>query len=577
LRAVLLGLGGGTLLGLALRLLLFLLGGLVVRALAGLAAQLIELVPSVDPVYTRAAVWSLSELRFQGLAIGGLSLARLVIEPGSPVLARLLAAAFADACVLTVGLLLVRAGWLRRKPLLVCAGLATQVQVALAVVDQHPSLGELESTGLAFAANALLPWLSPRDATISDAVGGVSPPLLVAALVGLALLVGYVPGGLVLLARRRAWSVSAATALCVVVSSAACATLWRPAPAPAAELHPRVRERLALLGAAWDRWLVEHAPNLPRQTSRVAIVQVADGENRFQLLVEGRPQVLQGMGLNTQYMRTMTPEQRAARLDADLATMQAIGINTIVGWDQREFDGTLLDLAHEHDVGVVMPFDIDPTTDFTDREVRAALTRRVLDWVASYRSYPAVRMWGLGNEVLHKIVHPVWLGGPQEPSRVVAARAFVDWLIETADAVHAADPDHLVTYRDAEDAFANWIVEGLHRHGLPEARLWFVWGANCYTNHLDQVVGNWPRVGMESPLWVSEFAPGGLAIPDRPNGWQEMWTTIRANRNWVLGGAAYAWTRNGPEGVDRNLGLTDDGMPVDGAQLDRLALLFHAD
>src|SRR5919198_530923 len=213
LRAVLLGLGGGTLLGLALRLLLFLLGGLVVRALAGLAAQLIELVPSVDPVYTRAAVWSLSELRFQGLAIGGLSLARLVIEPGSPVLARLLAAAFADACVLTVGLLLVRAGWLRRKPLLVCAGLATQVQVALAVVDQHPSLGELESTGLAFAANALLPWLSPRDATISDAVGGVSPPLLVAALVGLALLVGYVPGGLVLLAPRRAWGVSAATAL----------------------------------------------------------------------------------------------------------------------------------------------------------------------------------------------------------------------------------------------------------------------------------------------------------------------------------------------------------------------------
>ena len=44
----------------------------------------------------------------------------------------------------------------------------------------------------------------------------------------------------------------------------------------------------------------------------------------------------------------------------------------------------------------------------------------------------------------------------------------------------------------------------------------------------------------------------------------------------LVGGAVYAWTRNGPEGVDRNFGLTDDSVPVDGRSLDMLAVLFHS-
>jgi hypothetical protein len=513
------------------------------------------------------------------VAVGGLGLARLAIEPGSPVLARLLAAAFAHAGVLTIGLLLVRAGWLRRHPWLIAAGLGMQVQVALGIVAEHPSLGELEATGLAFAANALVPWLSPRDATFSDAVAGASPPLVVASLVALALLVGYIPGGLVLLVRRRAWAVSAVSAGCVVLSSAACAGMWRTSPAGpgATPLDGRqvIREYRALLGATWEQWLREHAATLHGVGSSVVVMQ--DADDHFLLLVDGQTEVIRGMGLNTQYQRNLTPEERAARLDADFAAMRDLGINTVVGWDQAEFDGTLLNLAHDHGIGVVMPFDIDPTTDFADPRVRAEQRRKVLDWVATYRAYPALRMWGIGNEVLHKIVHPIWLGGPQDPGRVTAARAFVDWLIETADAVHAMDPDHPVTYRDAEDAFANWLVEGLHRHGLKEPRLWLLWGMNCYTNRIDQIVARWPQVGMESPLWVSEFAPGGLAPADRPAGFEAMWTAIRRKPDWVLGGAAYAWTRNGPEGVDRNLGLTDDGAPVDIRSLERLTRLYQSD
>jgi hypothetical protein len=584
----------GTALGLSLRLTLFVVGAVLVRGLAMLGAQVAAWLPSADPVYTRAAVWSLSELRLQGLALGGLGLARVAVEPGGAVLARLLAAGFAHAGALGVGLLLVRSGGLSRQAWLVLIGVGIQVQVALGVIDAHPTLAELESTGLTFAANALVPSLSPRGVAVSHAVTGASPPLLVASLVGLALVVGYLPAGLVLLVRRRAWSVSLTTALGVVLSSAACAGVWHAAPVepdqpiapvaaapglPAAPMPPPNPDRRAavpsvgLLGL--DRWFLDRVSAQPLPPSRVQVA--IDDAGRFQLMVNGRPEVIRGMGLNTEYTRSMTPQQRVARLDSDFAMLRSMGVNTVLGWDPNEFDAVLLDRALDHDLGVVMPFDLDPATDFTDPNVRAVLTRQVLDWVNTYHSHPALRMWGIGNEVLHKIVHPVWLGGPQDAARVRVARAFVDWEIETADAVHALDPNHPVTYRDAEDAFANWMVEGLHRHGLPEARFWFLWGVNCYTNRLDQIEANWPKVGMESPMWVSEFAPGGLAIPDRPDGFQAMWDTIRQHADWTLGGAAYAWTRNGPEGVDRNLGLTDDGVPVDGRSLDRLAQLYRAD
>jgi len=174
-----------------------------------------------------------------------------------------------------------------------------------------------------------------------------------------------------------------------------------------------------------------------------------------------------------------------------------------------------------------------------------------MEWVARYRDHPALRMWGLGNEVLHKIVHPAWVG-PQGPAQEQTAEAFSDWLIETSDAIRAADPNHPVTYREAEDAFVPWVASALQRRG-GGPRPWFVWGTNCYQDYLSQIVDNWPGAGMDVALWVSEFAPGTMAVPDRPQGFEMMWGYVRRHPDWVLGGAVYAWTRNGPEGVDRPL------------------------
>jgi hypothetical protein len=335
------------------------------------------------------------------------------------------------------------------------------------------------------------------------------------------------------------------------------ATATEPAQ-PLSQLDPGV--------SVGDRWFLEQAP-----PSRV---EVLDSSSGFAYLVNGSPEVIHGVGLNTQYHSQLSPADRWARLDADLTEMRAMGVNTLVGWDPAEFDGVLLDAAQRHGVGVVMPFDLDPDADYTNPAVRADLTGRVLAWVNHYRDHPALRMWGLGNEVLHKIVHPAWVG-PQDPHHAAEARAFSDWLVQTADAIHAVDPDHPVTYRDAEDAFVGWVARALQRHPA-ERRTWFIWGTNCYQDYLSRIVDNWPDQGTGLALWVSEFAPGGLEIPDRPAAFTQMWGYIRMHPDWVLGGAVYAWTRNGPEEIDRNLGLTDDGKPADGHSLEAITNFFHS-
>ena len=625
----------GAVVGLGLRLVLFFAATLTLRAAAAAAVHLLG-VPWLDPVYTRAALRSVGDLRIQGLAVAGPlgsalhdlapglvlessraygGLVRLCLEPGQAVLGRLVAADLAHAGVLAAGLLVVRTGWQRRRLGLTLAGLALQAQVAVGILAAPPSLREVEATGVSFAANALLPWLAPRSAAVSDASAGLAWPVLEALLVALALLAGYLPAaafvgalhcwrrpaqGVRVERRQRSPAVvCGVSALAVVLSSATCAGAWVPVPdaLPPAPAAPPVPAALAApapppvppiapssppitaaalthnpsphLTQEWDRRFLDPDRTPAAGPSHVEIV---GSHFDYQYLVNGQPDVIRGMGLNTQYASQLSPADRRARLDANFTALRALGINTVLGWDPNEFDAVLLDRAQAHDLGVVLPFDLDPSTDFTDPAVRAELTSAVLDWVARYRDAPALRMWGLGNEVLHKIVHPAWVG-PQDPLRL-SARAFVDWLIETADAVHAADPDHPVTYRSAEDAFVSWVADALRRRGGP--RPWFVWGTNCYQDHLADIVDAWPGAGIDGPLWVSEFAPGGLAVPDRPDGFRAMWGYVRRHPEWVLGGAVYAWTRNGPEGVDRNFGLTDDGTPVDGRSLDALAELFQA-
>jgi hypothetical protein len=291
-------------------------------------------------------------------------------------------------------------------------------------------------------------------------------------------------------------------------------------------------------------------------------VAVAGSGFRYEYTVNGTPQVIRGIGYNVRYRRFPDAE-RIRLLDRDFAALKQAGVNTVFGWQPDEFDTLLLDAAERHGLGVAPPFDLDPDASYADPAVRDRITDDVLAWVARYREHPAVRMWAIGNEVLHKLVYPSWMPIRSEPAREQRARDFASFYVELIDKVHAADPNHPIVHRDAEDAYFSWLREAMQTGGR---RPWLIYGVNAYTPRLAEILSSWPSHGWDVPLMVSEFAPGGMSPSDRPQGFRSMWKMIRGASDWVLGGAVYAWTTDGPEEVDRVFGLVDaDGNAVDGA------------
>ena len=388
----------GSVLGLGLRLAGFFAGALLLSAFGHLMTRLARLLPLLDPVYTRAAEGSLLDLHIQGAAViapfgDGLhawlpdlfvpavrahwGIARLVVAPGTPVMGRLLASGFAHALVLTAGVLVAHRGWTRRSTLLVIAGVAMQVQVAVGILGAQPSIRELEATGVSFAASALLPALAPRGAALTDGASEMWPALVTATLVALALLLGYVPVGLLCLLRDTMRRITFGTAAIMMLGSAACAGVLKqdvPAASPPQLVETgslgasvsefsdvrsiATRSRARAAGSPIvDRWFDTSTAD---QTSGPTRVEIAGSDFHYQYLVNGQPQVIKGMGLNTQYAHQLSPDERAARIDADMVELSAIGVNTVLGWDPSEFDGVLLDAAQRHGIGVIMPFDLNP-------------------------------------------------------------------------------------------------------------------------------------------------------------------------------------------------------------------------
>src|SRR5579859_1902883 len=191
---ILVGFVAGSVVGIVLREGVFVLAvGLLATSVRWLEATL-ALLPWTDPVYTHAALHSLGDIQVSGLALlheVDLAVLRTTLEPGSSVLGRLAAAGLAHGAVLSIGLLLLRAGVHRRSIAAIVASAACQLQVAAGIVTAPPSLSDLETIGLSFAVNATLPSLGGRRLVVSDLVSTVPPEFLQAALVAVALVSAF--------------------------------------------------------------------------------------------------------------------------------------------------------------------------------------------------------------------------------------------------------------------------------------------------------------------------------------------------------------------------------------------------
>ncbi len=562
----------------------------------GLVDRLAGLGPG-DPVYKSVVLWTLAGIDPQGIALAGPLGAWLhahfgttcaapellpagkwvgtAIADGATLLAQILTRVLGCLAIIEVGVGLLfvrRRAWHRRRPgwpellavLIVVQGSAGLVR-ALRELTPH----DLEILGLAHILSKGFRW-TPGDYT---AHLRLLPAFLLecATLVLLALIAVSV--------WRHAWRGPAGGDR-------------PPAPRPASLTlggNRRLLARGALL-AVWaaamlvvpSRGLADVEPMLetpPAATAPEAADDPADGPTaatgpsvvtiqgepfHYTYLVNGARQVLRGIGYNVPY-HTRSREWRAQRYDRDFAMMRDAGFNTLIGWDEHEFDDLTLDKAQQYRLGVVWPYDLPADGDYTDPAFRAEQRQRVLDFVARYMNHPALRMWGLGNEVFHDM---------PEQDRDERAQAFADFYADLVTAVHALDPNHPIVYRGSEDVWFEPLRVALVDRGLEQP--WLVYGANIFTFRLRELLDAWPDRGLKVPLLISEYGPTGYAPPDRPGALVAMWDIIRQHRDYVLGGSIYAWTTDGIEAIDRVYGLVDDdGQPVDGA-LDAIAERYAA-
>jgi hypothetical protein len=110
----------------------------------------------------------------------------------------------------------------------------------------------------------------------------------------------------------------------------------------------------------------------------------------------------------------------------------------------------------------------------------------------------------------------------------------------------------------------------------PDDRPWLIYGVNAYTPRLAEILGHWPAHHIPTSVLVSEFAPLHASRGQRAHLYRELWQVIRTFPAFVVGGAVYVWSTDGPEAVDRQFGLVDEhGAPVDDA-LDAIADLYSS-
>lgn len=560
----------------------------------------------LDPIYAGAAIRALGGVDLLGLSVAdpigswlhsvlpivfqapsqvapgaGVS---MVAAPGTPALGRGLASLGADVLWLAGGLWAFWR-WRDSRWALAQLGLLVQAQIAVNHVFGAPvSLRDVDASGLPFAIALALPSFA-GDAWFTSALGrfpAAAQDLLVG---GSLLLVGYAAALSLLCASRTAKRVVARMLRRQSTVAPRAATPRPPTSLSTIGAMAAVLVALSPIGAlafGQSNWHARNpAARAPRTNGAGTVGQLRelldpesmgpsqvsiapDGDGGWRYLVNGQLTVIRGVGYNPQYA-ALDASERQRLYHRDFGKMRRMGVNTIEGWFEPQFDRVTLDAAAGNDIGVIMPFEINQDWPLTNANVRQSILDHVSAMVVQYRDHPAVRMWAPGNENLHRVLYPRWMSKDSDPEARARADAFAAFLPVLVDRIHELDPNHPVLYRDAEDVYLGRLKAAFEATGVQ--RPWLVYGANVYSpSRLQEVIARWPTQWIGGPLLISEYAPGGAGPADRPVGFQQDWAIIRGRPDQVLGGLAYTWATNGPEDLDRVFGLVDvDGKPTDGS------------
>ncbi|MBI4598479.1 MAG: hypothetical protein HY737_08785 [Candidatus Omnitrophica bacterium] len=282
---------------------------------------------------------------------------------------------------------------------------------------------------------------------------------------------------------------------------------------------------------AWLTVALSGCGSLPSRHSSSPgnVVRIAGTKGHWQILLNGRPFELQGVG--AAYARGSD--------GADyLAMARAMGANTVRTWGTRQGTREFLDQAHRYglyvDAGIWLnPVYEDGTCSYiTDTAYQRQVRDETIQYVTAYKNHPAILFWNIGNETIHFT--------RKEEERVAFSR-FLEALVQE---VHAIDPHHPVIHTSAFTSAVDYV-----KRYAPSVD---IFGLNVYGGLEDahrEVIDK-----LSIPYVVTEFGPIGpwdrprdihgkaieLTDVERSEFYEQQAAFIQRHRGYALGGFPFA-------------------------------------
>lgn len=222
-----------------------------------------------------------------------------------------------------------------------------------------------------------------------------------------------------------------------------------------------------------------------------AQIAVEKKGDRWQLLVDKTPYEIKGA--------TFGYENDVENYDAYFKDLKSMGVNTIRTWATGEYTGDLLDTAHSHGIKVMVGIwmrhgrpgmEDDDSFDYVNNtEGKEQMYENALSVVETYKNYPAVLTWGIGNEV--------YLNIATDQEKIAYSRL----LERICSAIKQRDSNHPITSVEAWTFGLDWwqqYVPSLDIYGLNS----YGPGANLLSEELS-------RKGIDKPYIITEFGVTG--------------------------------------------------------------------
>ncbi|MGB8646752.1 MAG: hypothetical protein WCF84_16040, partial [Anaerolineae bacterium] len=255
-------------------------------------------------------------------------------------------------------------------------------------------------------------------------------------------------------------------------------------------------------------------------TARMGIIS---SQGLYRLAVNGRPVTLIGMNYNVNY--TALPAETKRKLhERDFRILRDAGVNAVIGWGV--YDEVTLQVAQKYSIGVVMPFDLDPTGAFDNPRYRQSVKDAFRVFIDRYRASPGVLAWNPGgDELLHRMeIDQHRTGDKLQPA--------ADFLIELSEMAYTLDPNHISIVKEPRDAYLPYFETSLKKvrgvAGHPNPANYLVYATNIYGRPDELALSLWnARQNVQNRLGVAilvgEYAPFGMARSDRPALYGAIW------------------------------------------------------